>query len=50
VDSAHVRPCGEHPAIVDDDIFERAQRQLKRWTRAKKWALANGDTALLKTL
>jgi predicted GIY-YIG superfamily endonuclease len=29
---------------------EQRERQLKRWTRAKKWALANGDLDLLKRL
>lgn len=29
---------------------ERRERQLKGWTRAKKWALAHGDFELLKKL
>ena len=29
---------------------EHRERQLKGWTRAKKWALARGDLSLLKRL
>ena len=40
----HVEPYQTRPEA------ERRERQLKGWTRAKKWALANGDLELLKKL
>ena len=47
-----------HPPIrvIHVEVFstrsaaERRERQLKGWTRAKKWALARGDKVLLKQL
>ena len=40
----HVEPFITRPQA------EHRERQLKRWTRAKKWALAHGDPAELKRL
>jgi predicted GIY-YIG superfamily endonuclease len=40
----HVEVCPSRPQA------ERRERQLKGWTRAKKWALAEGDFELLKQL
>jgi len=40
-----------HSEFVEDDLTAVArERQIKRWTRAKKEALIAGDFALLKRL